>query len=384
MQTELARLNRSADLRVAPVLTAGKVPGTVDVRLETEDDLPLHGNVELNNRQAPNSTATRLGANLRYDNLWQLGHSLSLTSQVTPEKIGEVSQFAATYVIPLGKQGDALAIYAVRSRSQFDTITGSPGLGVLGNSNIIGIRHAMPLPALENFSHSLTYGLDYKDIQQSITVGSLTDSTPISYVPLVAAYTATWLGEGRTSTLEASSVIGMRGLFGNRDTDFDQKIRGASASYMAFKSSFRHVEKFGRWSVDGKIETQMASGALLPSEQYIAGGAESVRGYLEGEVAGDSGLRLAVQGTTPSLALGNSTSPWRVAGVAFYEGVRLHTYEAVYPQPTFRLIRGAGVGLRLTGPIGTSLDFDLARALDNGDTTKAGDYRLHARLMLNF
>jgi len=385
MQTELARLNRSADLRVAPVLTAGKVPGTVDVRLETEDDLPLHGNVELNNRQSPNSTATRLGATLRYDNLWQLGHSFSLTSQITPEKIGEVSQFAATYVIPMGKDGNALAVYAVRSRSQFDTITGSPGLGVLGNSNIFGVRHVIPLTALENFSQSLSYGLDYKDIQQSIRVGGTADlATPIRYAPLTATYSANLLGEGHSSSFEASSVLGMRGLLGNRDEAFDNKRSGASASFLVFKGSLQHTEKFGRWSVDGKIETQLASGPLVSSEQFTAGGAESVRGYLEGELASDIGIRLGLQGTTPSVALGRSTSPWRIAGVAFFEGARLHTLEAAYPQPSFRLIRGTGIGLRLSGPIGTSLDVDLARALDDGETTKAGDYRLHARLMLNF
>jgi len=385
MQSELAQLNRSLDLRVAPVMTAGKVPGTVDVRLESEDDLPLHGNVELNNRQSPNSTATRLGMILHYDNLWQLGHSLSLIGQVTPEKSSEVSQYAATYVMPLDRQGDALAIYAVRSRSQFDTITGSSGLGVLGNTDIYGVRHVIPLTALENFSHSLSYGLDYKDVKQSILVGGTADlAIPIRYTPLTATYHASLSGEQQSSSFEASSVIGMRRLLGNHDEAFDNKRSGASASFLAFKSSLQHIEKFGHWSLDGKIETQLASGPLVSSEQFSAGGAESVRGYLEGELVGDSGLRLGVQGTTPSLALGSSTSPWRIAGVAFFEGARLYTYDAAYPQPSYRLIRGTGVGLRLSGPIGTSLDIDLARALDNGDTTKSGDYRLHARLMLNF
>jgi hemolysin activation/secretion protein len=385
MQAELADLNRSADLRVAPVLSAGKVPGTLDVRLETEDELPLHGNLEYNNWQAPNGTPTHLGMNLRYDNLWQLGHSISLTAIVTPEKYDESSQYAVTYVLPLGRQGDALALYAVRSRSKYDTITGSPGLGVVGNVNIFGLRHALTLPRLENFYQSFNYGIDYKDVLQSVSVSS-SDSlaTPISYAPLAASYSANWLGEGRTTTLAASTVVGLGGVFGNQDAEFANKRSGASASFMTVKGSLQHSETFGRWSLLGKIETQLASGPLVSNEQYFAGGAESVRGYLEGELTGDAGVRMAVQVTTPTLTMGSSTSPWRVAGVAFYEGARLRTLEPVYPQPAYQTIRGTGLGLRLSGAYATQLSLDLARAIDQGITTQAGDYRFYARLLMNF
>ena len=72
------------DRRVTPALRAGVTPGTVDVDLNVEDTLPLHGSVELNNRQSPNTTPLRQSYSLRYDNLWQLGHSMSVTYQDAP------------------------------------------------------------------------------------------------------------------------------------------------------------------------------------------------------------------------------------------------------------------------------------------------------------
>src|SRR5208283_2284441 len=43
MQQELAQVNKATDRQVSPILTPGRVPGTVDVNLSVKDELPLHG-----------------------------------------------------------------------------------------------------------------------------------------------------------------------------------------------------------------------------------------------------------------------------------------------------------------------------------------------------
>src|SRR6478609_8015452 len=53
---EIVGLNRLADRRVTPVLRAGVEPGTVDIDLNVEDKLPLHGSLELNNRYSSNTS----------------------------------------------------------------------------------------------------------------------------------------------------------------------------------------------------------------------------------------------------------------------------------------------------------------------------------------
>lgn len=385
VQRQLEVLNRSADLKATPVLKAGRAPGMVEVQIEVEDSLPLHGSLDYSNRQSANTTAQRLSGTLRYDNLWQLGHSASLALQTSPEKTEEVRTAAATYVMPVNERGDALVTYAVFSRSKFATLAGSPGLGLLGDSNIYGARYAMPLPGDDNYSHSLSLGLDYKDVKQTVVVaGSAELPTPIVYVPVVAAYNGSWLGTGRTTTLEATTTLGMRGVFGNRDADFAAKRHGASADFFVLRGGLQHTELIERWSLAGKLEMQIASGPLVSNEQFAAGGAESVRGYLEGERVGDGALRWAVELRTPKLALAGRESPLRFTGVTFYEGARLRTLMPVYPQPSYQLLRGAGIGLRVDGGHGLSFDLDWARALDTADLTRAGDMRMHARLLWNF
>lgn len=74
MQQQLAQVNKSSDRQVAPILTAGRVPGTVDVNLSVKDTLPLHGDIEDDNHSSPFTTSNRASASIHYDNLLSLIH----------------------------------------------------------------------------------------------------------------------------------------------------------------------------------------------------------------------------------------------------------------------------------------------------------------------
>ncbi|MEC5217715.1 hemolysin activation/secretion protein [Actimicrobium sp. GrIS 1.19] len=385
MQAQLGTVNRGADMKVTPVLLAGKVPGTVEVHLDVEDKLPLHGSVELSNRQSPNTSEARLSASLRYDNLWQLGHSIGVSVQTSPQKTDEVKVLSGTYVMPLGKDGDALTLYAVRSRSSVASLANSPGLGVLGNVDIFGLRYALPAASSDDFAYTLSGGLDFKNVKQAVSVvGAGSVETPIKYVPLVATYTANWFGKNTLTTFDATATLGLRSFFGNNDAEFGGKRFGASADYLALRTGLSRVQPIGRWSVSGKVEMQLASGPLVSNEQFTAGGAESVRGYLEGERAGDSALRASLELRTPQFKPAGETSLWAVTALAFADAARLRTFEAVSPQPAIQQIRGAGIGMRVSAPRALALELDWAHAFDDGDVTKAGSNRVHARLIWDY
>jgi hemolysin activation/secretion protein len=130
---------------------------------------------------------------------------------------------------------------------------------------------------------------------------------------------------------------------------------------------------------------QASSGALVPTEQFVAGGAESVRGYLEGERAGDSGVRATIELRTPQFSLGGTDSVWRLSGLAFLDAARLKTdRQAGDTLPEIQRLRGAGFGLRFAAPRGVTAEVDAARALVDGDTTRAGEKRVHARTLWAF
>jgi len=382
LQAQVAALNRTADARITPVLKAGALPGTVEVQLDVDDQLPLHGSVEVNNRQTPNTTATRLSTSLRYDNLWQRRHSVSLTLQAAPERPSDARVASLSYTLPVEPIGSVLSLYAVHSRSQFASLANAPGLGLLGNSDTVGLRLSSTFGAGTDMPQTVSAGLDYKDIAQTVKVrGGGSSDSPISYVPLVASYNGSLMAGERLSALDLTLTTGVRGLLGNTDARFSAKRVGASANFLSVRGGLAHTEPLGRWSLYAKLDVQQSTGPLVPTEQMVAGGADSVRGYLEGEMAGDIGLRTTFELRTPRVALGSASSDWRLGGLVFVDLARLRTLEAVAPQPRFNSLRGAGLGLRLSAPSGLSLEADLARALVAGDTTRSGDLRLHARAL---
>lgn len=386
VQAELTALNRDANVKVTPILRAGTAPGTMDVQLDVIDQLPLHGSLEYSNRQTPNTTPQRLSATVRYDNLWQRGHSIGLTAQISPARLSDARVLAATYVMPVNTAGDMLTLYAVHSRSQFATLSGAPGLGLVGNTDTVGMRLAPLLTGTDDYAHTLSVGLDYKNVKQTLVVqGGGSSDSPISYVPLVAAYTGNLFSQKRSTTLDITLTSGLRGFFGNDEAEFNAKRYGASASFLVLKTGFQHSENFFGWTLYGKLEKQMSSGPLVPTEQFIVGGAESVRGYLEGEQAGDSGTRVTLELRTPQFNPGGQGSAWRLSGLAFMDASRLtnHPQPAIPPPPAQRL-RGNGFGLRLTAPRGLTVEMDVARAARNGDITRAGEKRVHARALWAF
>ncbi len=285
---DIVALNQWPDRRVTPALRAGVTPGTVDVDLNVEDTVPLHASVELNNRQSPNTTALRLNSTVHYDNLWQLGHSLSFSYQVAPQRPGDAEVFSGSYLARVPNV-DWLSVlfYAVKSSSNVATIGGT---NVIGPGEIFGGRAVMTLPTRDNFFHTLSVGLDYKHFDQTVKLGTDGFSSPVTYYPVVASYSATFQNEKFTTQLNAAVTYNLRPLSDDAAA-FDNKRFFASPSFAHLNVDLSHTQELPEgFQLYGKVQGQIADGPLVSSEQFSAGGLDTVRGYLESETLGDDGV----------------------------------------------------------------------------------------------
>ncbi|MBC7756725.1 MAG: ShlB/FhaC/HecB family hemolysin secretion/activation protein [Bdellovibrio sp.] len=374
VQKDVARLNRTADRRVTPVLKAGKAFGTVDVELKVEDKLPLHASLELNNRYSQNTTKSRLGGSIRYDNLWQREHSLSLSFQISPENIDEVKVLSANYLMRFDNSDILLALYGVRSKSNVATVG---GINVLGDGTILGVRLIKPLPALDNFYHSISLGLDYKDFGQTVLFGGNIDS-PITYMPLSAAYNATLQQGANKTQVNAGVLFGLRGLVAD-EAEFDNKRLGAKPNFFIAKAELEHTHALPK-GFEGyiKLDGFFSDAALISNEQYLAGGADNVRGYLEAEDSGDQALHSTLELRSPELFKSqNWLQSFRLA--AFYDIARIKNFDA-----KASILSGTGVGLRMKAFKNWNFDVDLAVPLKDSLNTQQGDFASHMRLWYEF
>ncbi len=390
LQTQLAEINRRADVKVSPVLKAGREPGTVDVQLDVDDQLAMHGSVEVNNRQSLNTLPTRLAAALRYDDLWARGHSVGLNLQTTPEDTRQMRSVSANYSWPTGPQGEAFSAYVASSRSNMNVRITQGDMGVVGNTDIVGLRYSLPLSSPAGVMQTASFSLDHRQMRGSTQLlGTESAQVPLTYVPLGLSYR--WVGlqhEPQPMVVDVSSLLGARGVLGNSDEAFNAKRAGASASFAALRWGWQWSKALGKSALATKWNGQLATGPLMSGEQFFAGGVDSVRGYLENERVGDQGTSLSVEWTSPWTRETIAGSAWRWQALGFTEASWLQTLQPALGQWAQTGLWGMGAGMRMQGPRGMGLSLDAAQALRDGDAagggTRRGQRRLHARMLLEY
>lgn len=386
VQKGLAEVNRAAGRRVTPILRPGKTPGTVEIDFRVDDTLPLHAALELNNRYSANTSELRLSGMVRYDNLWQKEHSISLQYQTSPEKTSEVSVLSASYLLPVANSANMLALYAVRSRSDVAAVG---NIQVLGNGDIYGARAILPLPQQGRYFHSLSLGVDYKDFKESVVLrgADTVINTPISYLPFSVQYNATLQGDRGVTQADVGVNFSVRGLadetvdcFGQKVNEFECKRFKARASYVYLKGSLQRVQRLP-WglSVVGRVGGQLTGQPLINNEQMGAGGVDSVRGYLEFERIGDYGFYGSLELRRPLLVQGFKD----VNFFGFVEGAKLRVMEALPGQAARFDLSSAGVGARLKWR-DVNATLNVAVPFEATFYTPANEVRTHFKLAYEF
>jgi hemolysin activation/secretion protein len=379
---QLATVNRSADRRVTPLLRPGKAPGTTEVDLNVEDKAPLHASVELNDKYSSNTTRTRLLASVRYDNLWQLEHSIGLQVQVSPQDTSQVRVVSGSYNVPAGT---GLWVFSA-IKSDSNTVAGVGGTTVFGKGNIFGLRRVLVLDGNDTFNHTLTAGADYKNFKESVSVGGNAGfDTPIRYLPLSLSYSAT-LGDKEGSWQGGIGLTAaLRGLLSNESEFADKRYKGQS-NFSILKFDISRTQNLPRnLSLFGKFEGQVTGQPLISNEQFVAGGVDSVRGYLEATAVGDNALRGSIELRSGNLVAGGEGA-W-LGGLrthAFMEGAGLWLKSPLPQQDSRFGLLSTGLGLRLETRQYGSLSLDVGWPLREVGQTRKGAARVHASGSIGF
>lgn len=387
MQQQLSELSKqSPDRTVVPILRAGETPGTLEVDLKVKDELPLHGKIEVNGRNVANTSRLRTIASLRYDNLWQMFHSASFMYQTAPENPDDVEVFVGTYVMPVFDTDSKLALYGVSSASD-SQIASAGAMNVVGIGDIYGARLITPLPNKDQYSHSFTLGLDYKNFSEDLgLIGADTLKTPISYLPFMAQYAGNFGTEKALLSFSLGLDFSIRGV-GNNDQEFADKRYQASANYMILSADADYKYHLPA-GVDlvSRISGQVSNGPLISNEQYSIGGDESVRGYFETQVLSDDGIQGSLEFYTPHLLPTNED--WEMVdnlqGLFFLDAGHGWLTDPLPGIDDSVTLASGGFGFRLKALKHLAANLDLAFPFISQGSIESGDPRLHFRVTAEF
>ncbi|MCX5592590.1 ShlB/FhaC/HecB family hemolysin secretion/activation protein [Alcaligenes endophyticus] len=381
-QSQLADLNRGSR-QVMPLVREGALPGTLDVDLRVEDKMPWNGSVAFNNDYSADTTKTRAIVSLGHDNLWQLGHSASLTYFTAPERKGDASVISGSYTLPTSKHWD-LQLSGYNSNSDIATIGGT---NVLGKGHSYGARFTYSPDFQAPWFHSFSAGLDYKRFREELRFGGDSDQVPLTYIPLNLGYNGYRYSEGSQSSVAVDIVASPRSMFGigSDDEEFDYKRYRADPSFALLKLNLSHTQSLPRdWQMYARLGGQLASGPLVSNEQFSAGGTGTVRGYLAAERSGDEGYNSSIELRTPSLSkwLGSNVNEWRF--YAFADAARVRLLDPLPEQEHDFSLASIGLGTRMQVLNWLSANFDWAYPLKDGAYTERHKPRLHFSVRASF
>jgi hemolysin activation/secretion protein len=293
-------------------------------------------------------------------------------------------------------------VYGLTSDSNVATVGATD---VIGPGQVVGTRAVITLPPEDGFYHTLSIGGDYKHFAQvvgqapSFAPGQVVtlaqflaaqaanqSSTPITYYPFTAAYSATWQGDGTQTQLNAGVTWSFRGL-GSTPGDFDARRFKSSSEFIYYRGDLARTQDLpAAAQAYGKLQVQIADGPLVQQEQMIGGGLDSVRGYREAETLGDEGLLGQLELRSPSFHrwLGEETAvqEWRV--YFFTDGGRVSIHAPLPEQQSIFWLGSFGLGSRLHLLDYLNGQFDLAVPVATQNPTRAFDPHFKFRLWGEF
>lgn len=249
----------------------------------------------------------------------------------------------------------------------------------------VGFQLAKPLPEIGSVHSSLSGGLDYKvyslssygtNIFTDLTYyknssGQIVANPPaneesavpatyptLDYLPLSLNYSAslqdafgpaTW-GLGLSANLwYSSSTLTNQGveLEGEKSLQFITGSAQSTGHWVVLRPSFsQEIDFYTNWTTSIRADGQWSSEPLVSTEQYGAGGVNSVRGYHEGEVFGDTGWHVSLEQQTPAHVVGSvyDGAPLTIRGSVYMDYADVYLLDPPQGRQARTPLWGTGFG----------------------------------------
>jgi hemolysin activation/secretion protein len=391
VQQQIASVSRD-DRRIQPVIKPGRLPGTIDIDLQVNDTWPGGGSVELNNQGARGTTALRMLASAHYDNMRQRDEALTATVQFAPEKPQESEVGILNYAVPVA-DGDTLATNLVISNSNVDTLGGTQ---VLGKGFTGGLRWQHPI-ALQNGYWTISAGADFKNLRQRTQFGEGGIDTPLRYLPFQLGVFGLWSSDADRVSFNGSGTFAIGRIFqrdvacpaGDGTTLQDQFLcsrQGADGSFGIVRGDLHASHRFAAAELSMRAGAQFASEPLVNAEQYSLGGAETVRGYFEGEATGDEGALVSAELATLDLSgpLHLAERARNISLLAFADAGLAYNIDPAVGEPGHIALLAFGAGTRVSLRNGLEGQLDVAWPQKPVPGRPHPDLHVHARAAWQF
>ena len=281
-------INGNKFRQAALVNSPGEEVGTTDLTIRAKDRLPLEFNFGFNNTGNNATNMYRLNAGVDWGNAFWRGDDLNYQFSASPD-LHKLQQHSLTYTTTM-PWGDILSLMGSYATNYND----AQGLVSSSGKNInASARYAHALPPMGSANGRLTFGYDYKSTNNNVLFGGMTVFPTTTEIDQFLASIDAGMPDRYGSTRIGLTLVGSPGNMTGRNTDaaFASQQAGASAHYAYARLQLERVTTLpARLNWHSLVTAQVSSGNLLPSEQLVFAGRQSVRGFVEQSATRDEGV----------------------------------------------------------------------------------------------
>lgn len=357
----------------------------IDARITVTDQAPWRVGLSFDNTGTPQTGKNRLGVSLQHGNLFNRDQILTLQYQTSPEKSSQVNVYGVAYRIPLYESGDVIDIYAAKSDVNAGSIAAGPfSLAITGKGSSMGMRYTRKLKRQGDYDHELMFGIDQKQFENSVVAAGQELGNDVGIRPISLQYAGRFTQEGRELGFNVTYSRNLGGAPDGEQAAITATRLGAKRNYQVLRGGLTFSQALaGDWQWRLVTTAQWANTPLVPGEQFGVGGASSVRGFMEREVAGDRGIQGNLELYSPNLCARHlAGQACRVLG--FYDLGSLSRAKHLPGESASQKVSSTGLGLRWTLGNHIAAQLDYAYVLQDGDSESAGDKRFHGRIGVFF
>src|SRR4028119_1138512 len=367
-QLRLLRVDPLFD-NVEASLRAGDNEGESILIVRVSEANPFQPSFSIDNYSPPSVGSERVGVSLRHRNITGNGDELGAAYY---RSIGDSDWFDFIYRLPLNAMNGTLQLRAAPNRNGI-VEPAFKSLDITGKSHLFEVSYRQPLIRTPIEEFALSTGFTYQ-IGRTFIAGEPTSFNlrqPESNG--VTTTSAIKLGQDYIRR-DPQGAWAVRSQFTIGTSLFDATQFEGSEADGQFFSWLGQVQRVQRLNDKHLLilqsDLQLSANSLLPSQQFVIGGGQSLRGYRQNARSGDNGLRVSIEDRI-TLQRDPSGNPKLQLAPFLEAGTVWNAANNPNKLPNQRFLAGVGLGV-IWEPIPrlnlrVDYAFPLVRISDRGD-----------------
>jgi hemolysin activation/secretion protein len=276
-------------------LRPGTQLGQSILTVRVTEAFPFFGYAGIDNYSPPSVGSVRGGGLIGFRNLTGLGDEIS--GSIFATTTGGANVYDLNYRVPLNSMNGTLQLRAAPSNNRI-TAEEFEALEISGENEVYEISFRQPLIRTPREEFALSLGFTLQDGQTFIFNG----------FPFGFGIGPDEEGVSRTRVLKFGQDYVKRDLQGAwalrsqfnlglgifDATENEEPI--PDGRFFSWLGQFQRVQRLSEDNLlIAQLDVQLTPNSLLPSQQFVVGGGQSVRGYRQNARSGDNGIRFSVE-----------------------------------------------------------------------------------------